>query len=152
MADAQEQDGGEVFAPSLFSSAKEYASESGLSSTGEPSLETTKLEPQDIQWIPEAIADLVAWKMGAREVRLTPSESEQLGRLWVKPVQRLCAKIKDLDLIIAVGATGTMIIGKAIAYASEHPKQRDNSAGDTGKRENELPKRETDAGISLIRN
>jgi len=141
---------GDVISPSIFAQAEAIAKEEGMSTTGkEP--EPIKLNPEDIEWVPDAMMFIVAWKMGAQGLTLTQEENRRLARLWAQPIQRYLGQVKDLDLIIAAGATITVLGGKALEYAAKHPKSDSNRAGSEGEGQDELSERETGKRPSLIR-
>lgn len=82
------------------------------------------LEREDIQALVEFPFDLSALITRYDGFELDAIEAERLSKLFLKPMQRLLGKTKNVDLVIALASLGAVISEKAVEFNLYKRQQR----------------------------
>jgi len=130
-----------VFNSALFSQLEGIEKLSPESKTAEglpaaqPESETVILEAEDVEGLVVMPFDFMAFKTKYPGWQLDEKQTKSMCRLWLKPIQRLCGKYKQTDLLIAAITTAGIFMEKSLEYRIEC----DNRTRNERQRENELP-------------
>jgi len=96
------------------------------------------LEYDDIRGLLEAPFDFMAWKTKFPGWKLREEQTQRLCKLWLKPLTRLCGKVKNIDVILAAITTFEVILEKGGDYAIEY----NNRTRNAGAGEDELSEKQ----------
>lgn len=130
----------DTFAPSIFDTVNEMAKDSKLSIVSKEDNTSTelKIDLDTAKILVEIPFDIASQIFKMNDICLTEKQTEKLGQLWRRPMERLLSKYEDSDLYIAAAATVAIAGEKYLEYKLE--QSRRNSTGDARQREDELHK------------
>ncbi len=123
-----------IFSSSIFRTVEQMDS-AGVSPDKMATFETPKEKPEeapiileydDIRGLLEAPFDFMAWRTKFPGWKLREEQTQRLCKLWLKPMTRLCAKVKNVDVILAAISTFEVVLEKQGDYAIEHNNRTRN--------------------------
>lgn len=127
----------DTFAPSIFDTAREMASESStLPEQKQPNQITIDLDTS--KTLVEIPFEIASYLTKVNDIKLTESETEKLGKLWRGPLERILSQYENSDIAVAAIATLGIAGEKYLEYQLE--QQRRNRTGNERERKDELHK------------